>query len=289
MKKIILSISLLVILLLPQYSYAFEGLDINSRPSTKSALVNGETIKTGSEKLQVKIATRSALSQNQLGNLKQRADNEIKRRIDALNKLLGILSQSKKLSATDAANLTSQVQANINSLNTLKTKIDADTDLVTLKTDVKSIISNYYIFAFFLNYVHLNAAFDRATTTMNNMTTVWTKLQAKIAEAKSKGQDVTALNTQLSDMQNKLNNVKSIIASAQGELTGLSFSGYPGNKSTLQDARTKLQTVYQDLKTGYQDARKIVEGLGIDKHDDLTPTPTQMLTPTPTLMETPTP
>jgi hypothetical protein len=286
MKKIILSISLLVVLLMPQYSYAFDGL--NTRVGTKSAFGNGETIKTGSENLQERrIATGSALSQNQLSNLKQRADNEINRRIEALNKLLNILSQSKKLSATNIASLTSQVQTNIDSLNALKIKIDADTDLTTLKADVKSIISNYYIFAFFLNYVHLNAAFDRATTTINNMTIVWTKLQTKIAEAKSKGQDVTTLNTLLTDMQNKLKDEKSLIASAQGELTGLSSSGYPNNKSTLEDARSKLQTVYQDLKTGYQDAIQIVHILKIDTDNKLSETPTQ--TPTGTLTPTPTP
>ena len=282
MKKIILSISLLVVLLLPQYSYALEGLDINPRSGTKSAQETSEIIKTRVDNSQAKkIASQSAFSENQLSNLKQRADNEIKRRIYILNKLLSILAQSKKLSASNIANFTSQMQTNIDSLNTLKTKIDADTDLVTLKTDVKSIISNYYIFAFFLNYVHLNAAFDRATTIMNNMTMVWTKLQTKIAEAKSKGQDVTTLNILLTDMQNKLNDAKSVIASAQGELTDLSFSGYPDNKSTLQDARSKLQTVYQDLKTGYQDAKQIVHILKFDTDNKPMETPTQTPTNTP--------
>jgi len=280
MKKIILFISLLVILLLPQYSYALEGLDIGT--GTKSAVGNKEPTKTRIENLQAKlIASRSALASNQLSNLKQRADTEINRRIDALNKLLSILSQSKKLSASDAANLTSQVQADIDGLNTLKTKIDTDTDIATLRADVKSIINNYYIFAFFLDYIHLNAAFDRATTTTNNMTIVWTKLQTKITQAQNNGKDVTNLTTLLTDMQNKLNDAKSAIASAETEFTGLSASGYPNNKSTLQDARSKLQTVYQDLKTAYQDAGQIIQGLRID-HNKPSQTPTQTPTNTPT-------
>lgn len=275
MKKIILSLIILLILLLPSYSYAYEGF--GTKVGTNSGFENGGVSKTqtGSNELFGKrVASGSSYQENVISNLKQRADNEITRRVEALNKLLKILSESKKLSSTTSASLSSQVQSNIDGLNTLKTKIDADTDITTLRADVKSIISNYYIFAFFIDYVHLNAALDRATTTENNIIVVWTKLQTKITEAQGKGQDVASLSANLTDMQNKLNDAKSLTTAASAELSGLLATGYPANKTTLQDARTKLQAIHADLKTAYLDAKKIIHGLRIDKHEGLSKTPT---------------
>ena len=222
--------------------------------------------------LKEKIATSEARSfaeinkaqndANKVSDLKKRAQTEITRRLNYLNQLLTKVGDVKKLSDTNKANLKSQIQTQIDGLNTLQTKISADTDLTTLKADVKSIITNYYIFAFFRIQIDLLLAADKMSTTVDNLTSIYTKLQTRINEALSQGKDVTALNAWLSDMQAKLNDAKSQYQGAEEELNGLTAQGYPGNKSSLLDARSKIKAGASDLRTAYNDAISIRNGLG---------------------------
>lgn len=212
-----------------------------------------------------KIATREAkITQVQTDisqDLRQRAEKEITRRLSFLNELIKQLSGIKKLSSAEKADLQGQIQIQIDGLSALQTKINADTDNGTLKTDVKSIVGNYYIFLFFRVKVNLLLASDKASTTADNLSGIAAKLQTRIDQAKTAGNDVTNLTLQLSDMNAKITDAKTQISAAQTELTPLTVQGYPGNKSILADARTKLKTVTADLKSAYGNALKIRNGL----------------------------
>lgn len=220
-------------------------------------------------------AVRAENETQRMENLKQRANKEIERRLASLEKLISRLSEMKRLSAEQIEGYKSEIQENIDGLNALKAKIEADTDLATLQTDVKSIVSEYRIYVFFIQYIHLNAALDRAYTVYNNMNTVYGKLNTRIEEAKANGEDVSGLTTLLADMNAKLNDAKTQLDAGLSELEGLSASGYPDNKSKLLDARSKLRTIHQDLKTAHQDGRKIIEGLKKLNKENLTPTVTE--------------
>jgi hypothetical protein len=210
----------------------------------------------------VKEQIQTTISQD----LKQRAATEINRRLDFLNQLLTKINGIKKLSAAEKTGLQSQIQTQIDGLNALQTKINADTDNTTLKTDVKSIINNYYIFLFFRVQVNLLIAADRISATTDNFSQVYTKLQARINQAQAAGNDVTQLNASLADMNAKINDAKTQITAVQAEITPLTAQGYPGNKTMLTDAKTKIETAFQDLKTAYSDVlsiRNILKGLKV--------------------------
>ena len=268
MKKILLLITITVFLFTAGVSYAQTRTD-NLKTSSGSA----QAIKAQNE-------------QKLIGNLRERANKEIDRRIAALNKLLTRLGQMKKLSAEQISSLQSQVQTDIDGLNTLKAKINADTDLTTLRTDVKSIVTDYRIFAFFMKYIHLNAALERASNLYDKLKMVHDKLEVKIGEAASSGKDVTQLTASLSEMKTKLDSAKVSIDAAIAELSTLSAQGYPGNMTTLSDARAKLKSAHTNLKDAHILSKKIVNGLrSLNKGPILTPAPTatstSTLTPTP--------
>lgn len=194
-------------------------------------------------------------------DLKQRAGKEISRRLSFLNELITKLNGIKKLSSAQKADLQSQIQAQIDGLNALQTKINADTDNVTLKADVKSIINDYYIFLFFRVKVSLLIAADRTSATAENLSGIYTKLQTRINQAKTAGSDVTNPNAILSDMNAKLTDAGTQVTAAQTELTSLIAQGYPGNKVTLTDARSKIKNAADDLKAAYKDALQIRNSL----------------------------
>jgi len=212
-------------------------------------------------------------------NLRERAQKEISRRTEALNKLITRISEFKKLSSTQKSTLTTQVQAQIDALNALLTKINADTDVATLKTDVKSIVDSYRIYALFIPQIQILGSADKILSITDEMTTLSTTLEAKIGEQQAKGQNVTDLQTLLTDMKAKIADAKTQAQAAIDAVTPLTPAGFPGNKTTLQSARQMLTTAITDLNTARQDARQIV--VGLMKLNKTTVTPTVTATPTP--------
>ena len=269
MKKLGVILSLIFLFTASGYSYAANG-----------GLLQRNVVDTASP-----AGARSNLllknEAQRMDDLKKRADLEIQRRIDALNMLSSRLSEMKRLSSAQASSLQAQVQSTIDSLNALKTKIDADTDLTTLQADVKSIVKDYYVFAFYIQYINLNATLDRALSTTDIMTTLSNKLATRIQEAQKNGHNTTQMSAWLSGMQSKLNDAKALLQAAQTEIASLTAQGFPGNKTTLQDARTKLKSAYEDMKTSFMDAKEIIGALRIlatvpsaSSSASLTPTPT---------------
>lgn len=193
--------------------------------------------------------------------LRNRANLEIDRRVTALNLLMTRLNVLKHLPVADKTNYVTQIQAEITSLTTLKTKITADTDVVTLKTDVQSIVTAYRVFALFIPKIHLLAAADSMTEAATALTNLTTFLSTQINSAQTAGKNVTALQTLLTDMTAKILDAKTQYQTVETLLLPLVPEGYPGNKTSLLTARTDIKAGAQDLKTARDDALKIRDGL----------------------------
>lgn len=246
MKKSSLILALLMFLTAVPASYA-QTLLQNTRTGTQTAS---------------RSAIKTQVEETATENLRQRATTEITRRITFLTELSKKMDALKKLSTAQKEDLKSQIQAQINSLNELQAKINADTDLATLRTDVKSIVNGYYIFAYFRVKVSLYVAAARLTATADILNTVYTKLETRISKEEGKGTDVASLKTLLSDMQAKITDAKAQYDAAIALLNTLDVSGFPKNKSSFIEIRSKLKTGANDLKAAYQDAVKIRQGLG---------------------------
>ncbi|MGE5042361.1 MAG: hypothetical protein ACM3IJ_05680 [Candidatus Levyibacteriota bacterium] len=202
-------------------------------------------------------------------NLRNRADTEIQRRLTALNELLTRVNNLKHVSATNKTTYTTAIQTEVTNLTALKTKIDADTDAATLKTDVKSIVDSYRIFALFMPQIRLLSASDSITDITDNLTALTGKLQTRITTAQSAGQNVASLQTLLTDMQTKIADAKTQATTIATDVAPLTPAGYPGNKTTLEAARKTLQSAFQDLKTAGQDAKQIITALVAMKDKDM--------------------
>lgn len=264
MKKIFL-ITLFLFLLIGKDSFAQRLTGDNAmRAGTKSAVRENVAALNDTQKIE---------------NLKQKANVEIDRRIVALNKLIARLTEMKKLSSSQLATFKTDIQTNIDGLNALKVKINADTDLTTLREDVKSIVSDYYIFAFYIQYINLNAALDRASTTLINSTNVYDKLSARINELETAGKDVSTLKVSLVSMKTNLDNSKTTLDAATTELSSLSKDGFPDNKAALLDARSKLKSIRESLVAAHVNAKSIIVLLKslIDNNQTVTPIQTPAL------------
>ncbi len=203
-------------------------------------------------------------------NAKSNADKEIQRRITGLQNLITRLGQMKNLTQTQINSYTSQVQSEISTLTSLQTKIDSDTDPTTLKSDKQSIIDSYRVFAVFIPEINLLAATDKLTTLLNEISA---KLTGKQTAINSGGSSNSALTTALSDAQSKLTDAQGLISQAQTELLALTPQGYPGNRSNILDARSKVQSVINDIKGIASDIATINSGMRDIIHSKKLPNP----------------
>ncbi len=220
------------------------------------------------------------LQQSRITDLKTRADAEITRRITSLSSLVTRLGNIKHLTAAQVSSFTNEVNTEISNLTALKTKIDADTDLQTLRIDVQSIIKSYRVYALFLPQINLLDGADRALNVIGEFSALITKLQQRIQEAQNAGQNVSALQTSLQDMQSKITDATSQAQAIISSVSPLTPDGYPGNKTTLQSARGMMKVIYQDFVEARSDAKTIIQGLKLMKQGaspvpSVSPTPTQ--------------
>lgn len=232
-------------------------------------------------------ASTSGNQSQRIANIKQRASAEINRRLTALSALATKIGNLKKVSSAEKANLTTQIQNQITSLNALSTKIAGDTDLQTLRTDVQSIVASYRIFALFLPVSRMTIVADSMLTINDTITTLTSLLQIKITDAQNKGENVTALQTALTDIQTKLSDEKTQANNVLITIAPLTPQGYPGNKSVLQSAQMMISTGRQDLRAIHQDITTIINGLKSLRKLSITPAMTTVPTANSTTTTTP--
>lgn len=223
-------------------------------------------------------------------NLKERATNEIKRRISALNELISRIGQIDKLSDSQKSALTANIQAQIALLNALNTKIQADTDIDTLREDVKSIVLSYRIYLLYIPMTRIIIAGYSILNVTDIFNAIIPTLQAMIDVLKSAGLDTTSYESYLKDMQAKITDAQSQAHKAIDTVTPLQPTGYPGNKPDLQNARTMLKTAQKDLEAARADAQKLFKSLKAKMSitpanpsvtpDEITSTPTEIPSPT---------
>lgn len=218
-----------------------------------------------------------------LTTLKTRGDTLITERLTSLNNMLTRVNAMTRLSADEKTTLTTNITNDINGLTTLKAKIDADTDGVTAAADIKSIYTIYRVYAEFDPQTALFATTDAISTSIDQLTMLATKLQARINQAQTGGNNVSSLTTLLTDMQSKIADAKTQSTTAQSDVAGLTPSAFntnpTGTHATFVTAHNLMSTARTDLQTAIQDAKQIVVGLKVFKTTTVTPTAT--ITPTP--------
>lgn len=204
---------------------------------------------------------KTAVQNSRIDSLKTRATQEIDRRIKALTYVITRINNLKHITAAQKTAYTTQIQTEIINLNTLNTKIQADTTLEALKPDVKSIVDSYRIYALFIPQIHILAASDSMLQTTNQASELATKLETRIQEAQSQGRNVSLLTTTLADMRAKIEDAVTQATSASTIVTVLTPDGYPGNKTTLKSGRSMLVAGKQSLLQARRDATTIIQGL----------------------------
>ena len=180
-------------------------------PAFAASTLGGQKVVNAVDKMQTRAenqASRSAnKTANQLQNIQSRADTLIMNRLDSLNTLLNRVQSDTRLTTSEKSSLVTEIQTDVSGLTALKGKIDADTDVTTARTDEKTIITSYYVYAVFEPKVQLLVTLNNLQTTAGYIQALIPQLQNLINTLKSQGKDTSQLQSSLDDISSQLTTI----------------------------------------------------------------------------------
>lgn len=208
----------------------------------------------------------AARQTERITELKARGDKEIETRITSLNKAISSIQAANKLTEAQKTALINSDQTVISNLNALKAKIDSDTDLATLRTDVKSVFTQYRVYMLVMPQNNILRASDRIQDVVTNLNALVTKLQSRIDQAKTAGKDVTSMQNNLTDLQTKTADAQKQAQNATDLVSGLVADAgdktrATANQQALISARADIKLAIQDIQAAWTDAKSIVSNV----------------------------
>lgn len=206
-------------------------------------------------------STNASSDQEKLQKIISKGDQEIARRLTSLSKLTDKINGATKLTDADKATLTAEVNATISGLNTLKAKLDAETTVSAARADVQSIYTEYRVYALVAPKVGLIKVADDQQVAEQKLQALIQKFQTRLNAAKAKGKNVSALETVLNDMTQKVNASANVSSVVQAKVIGLQPTDYNNDHAILSGTSAQLKAAHADNVAAYADAKQIVAGL----------------------------
>ena len=184
-----------------------------------------------------------------------KADSEISQKNKNLSDLLPIISSLKKISSGDKNKLTALVQNEIDSLTSLKTKIDADTSLPAAKADYQSITNAYNVYFLVLPQIRIISAADQAAQIVDSMNALGVKVKSRISG--NTGAGSSTINQMFSDFTAKVKDAGLQSRSAANAVIGINQA----NAAALKIAQASIKTTSSDLASARSNIGNIVNYL----------------------------
>ncbi len=195
-----------------------------------------------------------------------KSDTAITTRVASLNKLETNITKFKHLTDDEKTSLKATIQTSIDAMNTLKAKIDGETDLTALKADYASITKDYRIYMLVMPSTASIAAADNAMANITTYQATLTKLNTRITTAQTAGKDVTKVQAssddataKLTDAQTQSQAVITALTSLQPDMGDATVAA--SNKTQIAAAKAARKAMTADLSAARKDIAAIRAGL----------------------------
>ncbi|HET8991883.1 MAG TPA: hypothetical protein VFN31_02510 [Candidatus Saccharimonadales bacterium] len=208
--------------------------------------------------------TSTSTSSNDAARLQyiiSKGDQEIQRRLDNLNGLQNLINSATKLTTEDKATLGAAVTSTVSGLDNLKTQLDSSTTLAEAKIQVQDMYTEYRVYVLLVPKVHLVKVADDQQVIEAKLNELAQKLQTRITEASSAGQNVSALTTELNSMTASIAVAQKISSTIESSVVNLQPSDYNTNHNILEGDNTQLATARTDNQAAFADAKQIISAL----------------------------
>ena len=197
-------------------------------------------------------------------------DTLIADRLTALNKLNSKIStdlSEHKITSDQASALQSDVSTNQSGLNTLKTKLDAETVAKNARADVLNIFTQFRIYAVVLPRDYRHLEMDVEINAKNVMQGVAPTIKTAIGNAPADKQ--SQLNSLYADYQKQVAAAETQIDTAQNDFPALTPANFNQNRASYESTRLALDNALKaarvDLHQAAKDLKQMANILGIKK------------------------
>lgn len=201
-------------------------------------------------------ATQAAARQDaSLSRIISRGDTMISVRLTSLQNLLTRVQNDKRLSDDEKNSFESDINSTISSLQSLKTKLDGDTDPTTALSDAKSIVTSYRIYMIYEPKTRLLVVVNNLQTASSTVSDLVTKVQGLVDTLKNEGKDVTTAQNALTDASTQLSAINTLLTTDKTLLTNVTISTsnpqsvFMQVRKDLQTARTDMAKIRTDFET----------------------------------------
>lgn len=182
------------------------------------------------------------------------------KRITSLTTRIGKVNAGARLSSGDKSTVLATLNHDLGGMQSLKTKIAADTSVTGALADYRSIYTEYRVYAVGLQQSYIAAAADGVTgRAIPKLQSAASKITAAFAAHPSK---VTpALQAQLADMKAKIADAVTKTSGLSAAALAVTPSAYNANHSVITADRAAARAAVADSKAAVQDGRAIIKAL----------------------------
>lgn len=245
----------------------------NTVSATKDKSAQSE-VKTGLKDWKASLdAYKTANQAAKLERLKSFGATLIENRLASLLSLQTRITNMTQIEKTTKTALDADISQAITALTTLGTKIQADTDLTTLKTDIKSIYETYRIYGVVLPQSLGKASVARGQYILGRLTALETKLQATITSQTNAGKDMTEVNKLVVEFNAKIADAKTQLDLAETQFKSLTPTKTEEAKLARSAGKEAFEKAKEDLKAAHTTLKQIL---------DLLPSPSTSISNSPT-------
>lgn len=157
--------------------------------------------------------------------------------------------------------LLADLQANIDGLKNLKAKIEGDTDLETLKEDVRSIFTDYRIFLVVLPRNHARFAGSRLNTIINHrLEKLDERLDTIVSRFQEQGKDTATLESLIELYENQVSLAQAKIAEADAKFVLMS----PSDVETAREYLSQGREYLDECRTGILSAKETLRQIAAE-------------------------
>jgi len=211
------------------------------------------------------LAGESIKGINDPAKLQEIGTKMIDKRISAITKYDGFLVQTKYIPEETLTQVRGELSRVKGELDTLKTKILGETDVATLKEDIKSIVNNYRVYQVFLPQSAGFIAVDRLLAFQIKLTDLNNKIGQKATELEGQGKDVTEIRALMQEAGQLLNTAGEQITLASSKFSSMTIADVEGARTLKLEGKTALISARQS----FSEARKLMKD-AIQKIKELT-------------------
>jgi len=183
----------------------------------------------------------------------------IDKRVTAIQKYDDLLSKTKYVSQPILDQIRGELNRVKGELEALKTKIQGETDIATLKADVKSIGTNYRVYQVLLPQSSGFVAVDRIKAYEAQLNELKSKTSSKADELEKAGKDVSAIRSLITTAEGNLSAGSSNIAAAESKFAAMTISDPEGARTLKLDGKTALVNAKQNFSEARKNLRDAVQ------------------------------